>query len=78
MTAEYSVLSETSVPHSPVPKKHQKEVARRFGEPEDDKEYYKALSSGYDVIFITKNTQQFWLHDTYTHTQIYIFDIYMT
>lgn len=37
VTVEYWVLNEVSVPHSPMPKKHQKEVTGRFGEPEDDR-----------------------------------------
>lgn len=37
VTVEYWLLNEVSVPHSPMPKKHQKEVTGRFGEPEDDR-----------------------------------------
>ena len=55
MTVEYSALNETSVSHVPKTKKSQKDVAGRFGEPEDSKKYYKALFSGY--LFLSGNNK---------------------
>lgn len=54
MTVKYSALNETSALHAPKPEKHQKDVAGRLGEPEDGKKYYKALISGYGMVFIVK------------------------